>query len=256
MLSRWWQRFRSLDRKWQAAIAAIVVIALIAAVSGGGEEDKKPTAATTTTRDADEADRSENRTTSTAKRTTTTRKPTTTTTTAPPAEPTVYEGRGDDVVEITKPTSGPAIAVFSHSGTSNFQVVSLDASREPIDYLVNQIGIYLGSRPLDFQDGENTVYLEINADGPWRAELQPLDMARKFDGSTTGRGEEVFAYAGSGGIAHLTHNGESNFQVITYGADGTEYLVNEIGPYDGRVPIDGFVLVDISADGEWSITVE
>ncbi len=49
------------------------------------------------------------------------------------------------------------------------------------------------------------------------------------------------------------HGGESNFQITSYG-DRRERMVNEIGPYDGSVPLCGGVFVEVVAHGNWSIS--
>jgi hypothetical protein len=71
-----------------------------------------------------------------------------------------------------------------------------------------------------------------------------------------GQGDEVLIMESAAfGPARLTHDGESNFAVWAYG-DSTELLVNEIGHYRGRVLLpDGTVVLDIQADGKWSIAL-
>ncbi|MDC3402445.1 hypothetical protein OAX95_00745 [bacterium] len=64
------------------------------------------------------------------------------------------------------------------------------------------------------------------------------------------------------GVAELTHDGGSNFQVRLLDAAGERIvvLVNEIGPYAGRRPwalrdCDLPRFIEVNADGNWSITV-
>lgn len=203
---------------------------------------RKSRATTTTTTEA-----------TTTSTTTTTTEPPTTTTTPPPV---VYEGRGDQVLEISKPVpDGPAIAVIGHDGSSNFQITALDTDLERVDGMVNEIGTYQGVRPVDFVDGASSAFLEIKADGAWRIELQPVTMARRFGDAIDGVGDDVVYYEGDTGAAQVTHNGESNFQVTSYG-DRREGMVNEIGPYDGSVPLRGGVFVEIVAEGVGLVVVE
>ncbi len=55
----------------------------------------------------------------------------------------------------------------------------------------------------------------------------------------------------------ITHRGSSNFIVKAYTADSGELLVNEIGNYSGeQIMPAGTVLVEILADGAWTITPE
>jgi hypothetical protein len=60
-------------------------------------------------------------------------------------------------------------------------------------------------------------------------------------------------------VIHFQHDGSSNFQVQAVNSNGDEeYLVNEIGSYDGEValylPSEEYKL-DITADGSWSADV-
>lgn len=60
----------------------------------------------------------------------------------------------------------------------------------------------------------------------------------------------------------LKHDGQSNFAVLLLDNNGStvELLVNEIGPFNGskavKIPKDGDYLLDISADGNWTISFE
>jgi hypothetical protein len=63
-------------------------------------------------------------------------------------------------------------------------------------------------------------------------------------------------------VVTLTHSGDSNFivRVLSTSADDTEYLVNEIGDYDGvtafGVDEAGEYVLDIDADGPWTAIIE
>lgn len=63
-------------------------------------------------------------------------------------------------------------------------------------------------------------------------------------------------------IAHITHDGSSNFQVTGYTADGERAgsLVNEIGPYEGIRPVNlrdpEIKELDITADGNWKVIIQ
>lgn len=243
--------------------ALFVVFVLVAAIAGIATQDRDDSAingtgttqrATTTPSERDR-DPGSDSTTSTRRSTTTTQPPTTTTTAPPPPPPpVVYEGTGDDVIEVAKPEP-VSIAIISHRGSRNFAVWTLGADNEKLDLLVNVIGDYDGTRLVD-ADEDATRRIEISADGPWRIELAPLSSARAFDPSIDGVGDDVVIYMGGTGIATLHHSGQSNFAIWYYGSR-TDLLVNEIGPYDGRVPIGGGpAVLDINADGPWSVTVE
>jgi hypothetical protein len=54
----------------------------------------------------------------------------------------------------------------------------------------------------------------------------------------------------------FTHNGRSNF-IVEADDDGLSHvdtLINNIGPYSGRMTIpDGTKVINIAADGDWTI---
>jgi hypothetical protein len=79
-----------------------------------------------------------------------------------------------------------------------------------------------------------------------------------------GSGDDFIELAvpdGDAAVLAITHNGSSNFGVVTYTAanDRLDLLVNEIGDYEGRVPVNFLLgqevgLIEITADGPWTIT--
>jgi hypothetical protein len=169
--------------------------------------------------------------------------------------PAVYDGTGDDVVAITKPSNGAAIVHATYSAGSNFIVTGLDDNNQQTDVLINEIGAYDGSVPLDFRD-TNTTRLEVKASGPWHIEVRDPRSAQPFDSAVQGHGDNVLLYTGKAGIAAISHNGQSNFVVDEYTKSGENLLVNEIGVYNGRVPFArGRSAIAIKADGDWSIGV-
>jgi len=64
-------------------------------------------------------------------------------------------------------------------------------------------------------------------------------------------------------IFKMIHSGSSNFIVHLLDEEGNQVgfsLVNEIGPFDGSkavsIPRDGVYLLDIDADGSWTVAIE
>jgi hypothetical protein len=163
-----------------------------------------------------------------------------------------YDGSGDQVVEITKSRPGPAIVVLAHGGTGRFVVRGLDDERKPTDSLVDAAGPY--TRPLDLASG-STKFLDITADGAWHIEVEGLAMARHVDAETTGHGDDVVFYAGQGGRARWTHDGNARFVVHTYTGSGGNDLIDARGAYDDTVTMDGPGYIEIVADGSWTVAV-
>lgn len=186
--------------------------------------------------------------------TTSTTTTSTTTTTLPPNA--IYDGRGDDVIRITKPSAtGGNIVIATHDGRSNFIVTELGADQQRVAGLVNEIGNYSGTVPLDFTAGQGGAYFQIKADGNWHFEIKPLNQARRFTGSTDGTRDDVVIYDGKAGIAAIAHDGRANIIIVAYGTTRTT-LVNEIGAYSGRVPMPaGPQAITVKADGHWTIAV-
>jgi hypothetical protein len=125
---------------------------------------------------------------------------------------------------------------------------------ERVDLLVNEIGSYQGT----VQEEEGASFLEITAGGSWRIEANTVDQAPTFDESATGLGDSVVLVTGDSGIAEITHAGDSNFAVLTYPLAGRrrDLLVNEIGNYAGSARFPGPALIEITANGDWTISLQ
>jgi hypothetical protein len=142
-----------------------------------------------------------------------------------------------------------------YKSSHNFIVTALDANNERVDGLVNAIGAYEGTVPLDFLKGQNTVRLQVQASGPWHIEVRPISSLATFDATAQGHGDDVVSYTGKAGIAAFTHSGEHNFIVDAYTSQRTG-LVNEIGAYSGKVPVTaGPAVWTVQADGDWTVAI-
>jgi len=146
---------------------------------------------------------------------------------------------------------------LTHDGDSNFAAISLDGSFETIDLLVNEIGRYEGTRSMQLTVDEVVSGLEIKANGNWTYQIRPL-FQEPFDTcSVEGCSDDIILladFAESGGAADLTHDGDSNFAVVAWGPNGSDLLVNDIGPYDGTVRVSaGLWVWDITANGNWTV---
>lgn len=182
---------------------------------------------------------------------------TTTTTTLPVAKglpPITYNGHGDYVVDLG-PSNSRFVGYFKHTGSSNFIVTALDASTERLDGVVNEIGAWDGTVLVSVSDFAKVRYLEIKADGDWQVDMIDLSALLKVSDKFGAHGSYVLLYDGPGGIFDVTHNGESNFIVHAMTSDDFKGVINEIGPYTGRVILPpGLAMIDVKADGDWSFT--
>ena len=156
------------------------------------------------------------------------------------------------MIDLTypEPTSKAAALYATHTGRSNFIVVGYK-NGERTDGYVNVIGAYEGTVLIDSAD-----QLQIKADGPWRVELRPLFSQPQLVTHAEGHGDQVLVYLGSRGVLALTHDGTSNFIVHSITSRGSNGLVNEIGPYTGKVPLAaGPGFIEVLADGNWTLDI-
>lgn len=170
-----------------------------------------------------------------------------------------YRGNGDAVITIAKPDGLKSVAAVqsSYNGPGNFVVWGLDSGYGNTDLLVNTIGSYSGTALLDeFDWGNKTTRLEITAEGPWTVTVKSTKVLPAYGAgrAVAGKGDTVFRYTGGNSTRHLSHSGASNFAVWSYGNSGMDdLLVNRIGRYSGRVTYPGPGLVEVTADGSWTI---
>ncbi|MEW2385652.1 hypothetical protein AB0873_26670 [Micromonospora sp. NPDC047707] len=248
---------RSNTRAWLVGGLALVVAlccggAVIGAVGG---DDPEETAAASTSPSASPTSAAPT-TAAPTSAAPTTAAPTTTApepTTPPPApKPKVIKGRGDDVVRIAELTD-LAVIKFTCKCSSN-TILRSDGD----GLLVNEIGSYNGKRWINLEDGSLTTQFEVEASGSWTLTIGTVDqMATKaFSGKAAGKGDDVVVLGGDAAAAKITHSrGDSNFVIHAYSMETGEggLLVNEIGGYSGVRPLEAPALVQITADGNWTI---
>ncbi|GAA4562793.1 hypothetical protein GCM10023176_05310 [Micromonospora coerulea] len=247
----------STARAWAVGgIALVIALCCGGAVIGafGDDDDAKPTSIAATSASPSSAAPTTAAPTTAAP---TSAAPATTEpapTTAPPTpKPKVVKGRGDDLVRIRELTD-LSVVKFTCKCTSN-TVLRSDGD----GLLVNEIGSYSGKRWINLEEGSMTTQFEIEASGSWTLTIGTVDqLATKFPtGKAAGKGDDVLVLGGDATAARITHRrGDSNFVVYAYSIDTGEggLLINEIGGYSGVRPLQAPALVQITADGNWTIT--
>lgn len=185
----------------------------------------------------------------------------------PEQEDTIQlSGSGQEATERFSLESGLAIFKMTHSGQANFIVTLLDSNGERVGSLVNEIGPFDGSKAEKIPAAGEYI-LDVTASGPWTIDIkQPQpDTAPSIPQSLTGHGQQASQMFSAGsGLAtfKMTHDGSANFIVTLLDSNGERIgsLVNEIGPFDGskatRIPKGGIYILDIAADGNWTIDIE
>lgn len=181
-------------------------------------------------------------------------------------EPIQLSGTGQQATEKFSLESGLAIFRMSHSGQSNFAITLLDSNGEIVELLVNEIGSFDGAKAVGIRTkGEHL--LDISADGKWSVKIeQPRPLtAPSIPKSFTGKSQqasELFSMGKGLATFKMTHDGSSNFAILLLDNKGrtVELLVNEIGSFNGSKAVGiaraGIYLLDISADGNWTVDVE
>jgi hypothetical protein len=97
----------------------------------------------------------------------------------------------------------------------------------------------------------------VTASGPWTITLSNPRFAPALNaGPNSGSGDAVLLYQGGRGVAVINGQSESNFAVQQYSSGGYDLLVNEIGAYQGTVPLaPGPAFIQVRSAGPWSIEV-
>lgn len=128
-----------------------------------------------------------------------------------------------------------------------------------MDLLINTIGSYQGTVPLDFSSDEQTSRLEIKSSGSWEVQILPLSSARTgtVPGVISGNSDDVVILTGEKpDLLKATSTGESNFIVWSYSSSDRDLIFNEIAPYSGTAMLDSSTIVlTITVEGDWSLEV-
>ncbi|MDR6970784.1 DUF4190 domain-containing protein [Leifsonia shinshuensis] len=169
--------------------------------------------------------------------------------------PVNQAGSGDTVIAI--PARAKAgIVIASHNGSSNFSINVLDANNQSTgDLLVNTIGAYSGTTAFGMHSiGGTGTNLQVTADGQWNITISPVSSAPDFPLPGSATGDQVYKYGGKAANMAFTNQGQGNFAVIQYGAAFPNLAVNEIGPYNGKVPmLAGPSVITVTSDGAWTV---
>ena len=180
--------------------------------------------------------------------------PTATITNTPEPDPIVFKGKGPQVVDFKK-WNGPAVLKVSNIGGSTFRIRSYNSDGYMVDDLVNVIGSYVGTVPLDFLDYQMSTRLEINSGGTWEISILPLSMIRKISipGTISGMYDDVFMIVGGApDLMKADYKGQSYFIVHGFDKIGFQNLVSEYGAWSGTVSINSSTsIIEVRSLGEW-----
>jgi hypothetical protein len=237
-----------MKRKTIAGLIAVVAIVVVV-IFAGCVEEKAPTSTPTP-----------------ALTPTPTLTPTPAPTLTPAPTPTSLSGTGQEATQKFALEKGLSIFRMTHDGDANFAIWLLDNEGDRIELLVNEIGEFDGSKAVGIKN-QGDYILDISADGRWAITIeQPRpSSASSVPKTLKGKGQqasEVF-YLNTGlARFEMTHDGDANFAIWLLDNEGDmiDLLVNEIGEFDGSKAVgiskSGIYLLDITADGNWEVSIE
>jgi hypothetical protein len=256
-IAAWW---RGLSRRAKIIVAVVAVVLVLGAVASAGQTDEPVADASQTATPTATPSATPGESVAPTAVPTATPVPTPEPTPAPAFADISLSGTGDAVPRFSIPDGIAAIAEIHHTGRANFAVFSVAEDGSNNDLLVNTIGNYTGTVLFDETSGTHSVAFEVTADGAWTITVKPVTAARLWDGTSalSGSGDDVIHIDPAiEGLAtfNITHNGSGNFAVFAYSDSGSDLLVNEIGAYSGESLVgSGTFLLEISADGAWTVT--
>ena len=176
-----------------------------------------------------------------------------------PADPVVRTGEGDAVVPVIKPGGAGSRVLATITGNEAGEQFTVRGADGENAVLVDTTGPYAGTVLLDGAAG-GTTQLEVTATGPWSITLSDVGSAPTLrPGVNTGTGDQVFQYEKGAlrGLLQVQSNATGQrFQVLAYGADDLDLLINTLQPYNGQVRVrPDSALVAVRAQGGWSISL-
>jgi len=166
----------------------------------------------------------------------------------------------DETVDITATIRNSGDVTRTETVTFTFDdeevdtlTVTLDSGEETNLSITIDTGLYTeGHKSYTFSSRDDSISDQIFIDL-----TQPSDQSFSGSGAAVERDIEI---EGGLTVIEASHNGESNFQVSLVPDEGFDVLfINVIGDFDGsqaELVEGGTYLLDIEADGGWSITVK
>lgn len=182
--------------------------------------------------------------------------PTATLTTPPPVstdgpfESGAYSGSGPGIVSVRIPPDNSAVLTFSCPACSGAVKVVTDGF-PPL--LIDKTGPYEGQILLA-ADTDQQGLLTISADADWTATIVALSEHPATPLATSGEGDAVVVITDPATSVALTHEGDGEFSVKIFNADGTSLTINESGPFSDAVAFQSPAIITVTADGPWTIS--
>lgn len=195
---------------------------------------------------------------------------TVTPTLGPTPAPVGLSGSGDATTPPTPFHSGLAIVTLHHYGSKRFVVNLSTAAGEGRGQLANDTAAFQGSRAIVIPEDEDYVF-EVSADGAWDITVAwpnpRTGPQRELPLELSGTGVQAIYFVRAEPGLHevqVSHRGSKAFVVSVMNSDGKAFdrLVEAEGAYEGTASVrvrgeqPSWLVVDIRADGDWTISID
>ena len=180
-------------------------------------------------------------------------------------KPITLSGSGQQASSKFILSSGLSVFKMTHSGSGNFAVELLDSNGKTVELLANTIGSFNGSKAVGIQSN-GTYLLNITASGKWTVTIeQPRPTSAPNVTDFSGKSQtatQLFTLSAGLKTFQMTHSGDGNFAPVLLNRDGkvVDLLANEIGHFNGSkaksIPRDGIYILDVTANGPWTIKIQ
>ncbi len=167
-----------------------------------------------------------------------------------PSEDGVYTGSGSGVVVVETPPDGSSVLTFSCPACAG-PVKVVTNGYPPL--IIDKTGPYSGEILMNSTDGQ-AMTLTVTADADWTASMVPLGDHPTAPLAATGQGDTVVVITDPATHLALAHDGEGEFSVVVYNADGTSLTIHESGQYSDTISVQSPLIISVIADGVWTIT--
>ncbi len=178
--------------------------------------------------------------------------PPTSTTTPPPGPQPVekHSGKGNASVPTTWPMR-LGFVTFDCPKCSGHVAVNTEH-----ELIVNDAGPYKGTQWINDMPGYQAKTFTIKANAAWtltvtdESGLPVLEPGKAL----SGKRDVVFFVPEAVSAVAVTTKGNGNTAVWVHGGDYSDLPVNQLGDYQGSVPVPGPAYVSLEGDGSWTVT--
>lgn len=183
----------------------------------------------------------------------------------PEIAPQRFSGSRHDRTEPFPIEGGLVVFHIEHDGGGNFIVVLEDEDGNRVDGLINEIGSFEGSTATHVEEGTYVISLRALSDWSVRVE-QPRyasgeELPVSFDDDQSAATEAFEVDEATTVEFTFTHEGQRNIIVRLLDRDGQRVasILNAQGSVDTTLNHEieaGIYLLDVRADGPWTIDIE